>query len=238
MSEKTMLIIGGVGVVGYLAALAFGREDSQGKTGSYIGTSFVPDRQQQSFDDKALDNSSTGPVETYDPNKTAFDDKKLDQSVGGVNFLDSIIYGVKDLFSTTDLRRGERNNNPMNIKRTGDNWDGLAMDQTDPVFFTFKSAEYGIRAGAKILDRYMSVYGLRSVRGIISRWSPASENGSVVTNNYVDYVSKIMSVFPDSPIDNQDIPNLVDAIIRFENGRNIYTAYALNEGIRLSGVIS
>ena len=74
---------------------------------------------------------------------------------------------------TTKQPRGIRNNNPGNIRRNGDPWQGLAKDQTDREFFTFQSAVYGIRALARLLITYQDKYGLCTIEGIITRWAPA-----------------------------------------------------------------
>ena len=54
---------------------------------------------------------------------------------------------------TEKLPRGIRNKNPGNIK-LGTDWDGLADEQSDPVFCVFKEAVWGIRALVKILLTY------------------------------------------------------------------------------------
>lgn len=71
--------------------------------------------------------------------------------------------------------RGFRNNNPGNI-RHGEEWLGLAEEQTDPDFFQFVSVEYGIRAMFKILEIYREKYHLTTIDDIISRWAPPTEN--------------------------------------------------------------
>ena len=55
--------------------------------------------------------------------------------------------------------RGERNNNPGNI-RHGSKWQGLSAQQTDPSFCQFVSPEYGIRAIYKLLQTYQKKYEL------------------------------------------------------------------------------
>src|SRR5579872_14880 len=88
-----------------------------------------------------------------------------------------------------NLPRGIRNNNPGNIRRSIDKWQGLADPdhQTDPDFFIFQNPIYGIRAIARILITYQDKYGLQGVKGIISRWAPSSENK---TDAYVAAVVK------------------------------------------------
>ena len=66
--------------------------------------------------------------------------------------------------------RGIRNNNPGNIRKSKDPWQGLAERQTDAAFFTFKSGPYGIRALARILIAYQDKQKLRTIDGILHRW--------------------------------------------------------------------
>lgn len=88
---------------------------------------------------------------------------------------------------TTKQPRGIRNNNPGNIRRNGDPWQGLAKDQADREFFTFQSAVYGIRALARLLITYQDKYGLCTIEGIITRWAPAIENN---TASYIQAVAR------------------------------------------------
>src|SRR3990172_2078626 len=94
--------------------------------------------------------------------------------------------------------RGVRNNNPGNLRRTDDTWQGLSPRQPDNDFFTFKSAAYGIRALARTLIAYQDEHRLRTIRQIISRWAPASEND---TGAYIDAVAKSTGLDADRPLD-------------------------------------
>jgi len=82
--------------------------------------------------------------------------------------------------------RGIRNNNPGNIRRSDDQWRGLAADQTDADFFRFAEPRFGIRAMARILQVYQEHHGLRTIREIINRWAPSVENP---TGDYVTAVA-------------------------------------------------
>ena len=120
--------------------------------------------------------------------------------------------------SITSAVRGIRNRNPGNIRKNATKWQGLAAEQNDPAFFQFASMAYGVRAIAKILQTYQEAYGLDTVRKIINRWAPASEND---TGAYVSYVAGRMDVSADMPIDVNDegtMYNLIRAIIAQENG--------------------
>lgn len=96
------------------------------------------------------------------------------------------------------LPRGIRNNNPLNIRRSKDQWKGLAEAQTDRAFVQFKTLEYGWRAAFYLLTRtYYHKYRLYTIRTIIRRWAPSNEND---TNAYIANVSKLTGIDPDEPI--------------------------------------
>ena len=128
------------------------------------------------------------------------------------------------------LARGIRNKNPMNLRKTNIPWDGKTKG-TDKSFETFISAKYGIRAGAKVLLNYQSKYGLDTVNQIINRFAPPNEND---TNSYAVHVAKSLGVSPDEPISVQDnLFNLVSAIITHENGVNPYSDVTIQQGLAL-----
>ncbi len=49
--------------------------------------------------------------------------------------------------------RGIRNCNPLNIRRSKDQWKGMAEAQSDRAFVQFKSLEWGWRAAFYLLTR-------------------------------------------------------------------------------------
>ena len=79
--------------------------------------------------------------------------------------------------------RGLRNNNPLNIRRSTDRWDGAAETQTDKDFVQFQSMAYGYRAAWRILNTYYKKLKERkkhfTVENIIHRWAPPSENDTI-----------------------------------------------------------
>ena len=133
------------------------------------------------------------------------------------------------------LTRGERNNNPGNIDRTGDMWQGMSGDQSDPRFIVFTDPQYGIRAPAKILITYQTKYGCNTIRKIINRWAPPNENN---TQSYVNAVTAACGVSPDSdyPLNGINLPKVVTAIIEHENGRVSYSPEVIAAGISLAEV--
>ena len=96
------------------------------------------------------------------------------------------------------LPRGIRNNNPLNIRRSKDQWKGVSLTQNDPSFCQFESLEYGWRAAFYLLTRtYYHKYRLYTIRAIISKWAPPCENNSKA---YVENVSRLTGIDPDEPI--------------------------------------
>ena len=96
------------------------------------------------------------------------------------------------------LPRGIRNHNPLNIRRSKDQWKGMAEVQTDRAFVQFKSLEYGWRAAFVLLTRtYYHTYRLFTIRAIISRWAPPNENN---TKRYIENVSRFTGIGPDEPL--------------------------------------
>lgn len=94
--------------------------------------------------------------------------------------------------------RGLRNNNPLNIRRTSTQWQGLAPVQTDPDFCQFQTLEYGWRAAFRLLTQtYFTKYGLDSIRKIISRWAPSNENNTAA---YIAAVSRLTGIPPDESL--------------------------------------
>jgi len=121
--------------------------------------------------------------------------------------------------------RGIRNNNPMNLRRTRDQWLGLATQQTDPEYFQFIDLPHGLRAGGRVLLTYAERYGLRTVGGIVARYAPEHENP---TDAYIDNVARDLNVRPGTkaggyvdgdPIDvARRLRELMRSITKQENG--------------------
>ena len=122
--------------------------------------------------------------------------------------------------------RGIRNNNPLNIERTSDNWQGMAAVQTDSRFVNFVDPRWGYRAAARILQNYGAA-GIVTLEQIINRWAPPIENNS---RAYVESVSAKIGVEPDgSPWDR--LPELLAAMTVHENGSNPYSMELIREGV-------
>lgn len=116
--------------------------------------------------------------------------------------------------------RGVRNRNPGNLKWSSDNWQGL-VDRTfatDSTFCQFVEPVYGIRAMVRVLDNYRTKHGLHTVRDIIHRWAPPTENASDI---YAQAVAHDLGVSVGEYVDTADpdvMRSILGSIIRFENG--------------------
>jgi len=131
--------------------------------------------------------------------------------------------------------RGIRNHNPGNLNYVG---QAGATRETGPNgrFAVFQTAEEGLQALAHQLRLYAQ-RGINSVRAIISKFAPPSENN---TQAYISSVSKRLGVDSNTSLDLNDprvVQGLMDAIIRVENGKNPYSTeqIASASAVRASG---
>lgn len=141
--------------------------------------------------------------------------------------------------------RGIRNFNPGNIRHAkGTRWQGMSANQNDSAFVQFTGPQWGIRAIARTLITYQDKHALRTIRQIISRWAPPSENN---TESYIRQVAAHVGVAPDARIDVYDyriMRTLVEAIVRHENGPgplpegSWYGEGLINEGLHLAGIVA
>lgn len=117
-----------------------------------------------------------------------------------------------------ELPRGLRNNNPLNIRKNSDVFQGEVVPSRDTAFKQFKTMAYGYRAGFKILSNYFRVYRLTTIRQMVSRWAPENENN---TSAYVSLVASYSEIGPDDPLkfDREHMIPIVAGMSRVENGR-------------------
>lgn len=129
------------------------------------------------------------------------------------------------------MTRSERNNNPGNIRLTGDRWRGQVLPPPDRGFVTFKSPEWGYRALFVVLEGYMIRHGLVTIRGIIGRYAPPSENATAA---YIRSVCRATGWGPDDPLDpcGRVMQDLARAITLVESGKPA-DEKALREGYAL-----
>ena len=115
--------------------------------------------------------------------------------------------------------RGMRNNNLLNIRISTDKFQGEVQPSGDKDFKQFETAAYGYRAAFRILRTYINNYKCDTIRKIISRWAPKSENH---TENYIKTVSERSGIPADDPVyaDSREMMiRIVAAMSYVENGR-------------------
>ena len=75
----------------------------------------------------------------------------------------------------SELPRGLRNRNPGNIRRSAVRYKG-ETESDDAAFKTFASTAWGYRAMFVLLHTYRVRHRIATLRGMIARWAPPSEN--------------------------------------------------------------
>jgi hypothetical protein len=126
--------------------------------------------------------------------------------------------------------RGLRNNNPLNIRHSTDNFKG-EIKGLDKSFKTFSSMPYGYRAAFVTLTTYLS-RGWNTIEKIISKWAPPTEND---TEAYIANVEKWSGVPRNKELtatDGADYILIVAAMSFVENGQNADIS-AVKEGFNL-----
>jgi len=106
------------------------------------------------------------------------------------------------------LTRGQRNHNPLNIRRTKKKrlpFVGECFIMDDPEFLQFTEDFYGYRAAFKILHTYYYKHNRRTLRQIITRWAPPKEND---TKHYIATVAQKCMIDPDEEVNG----HLIDIV--------------------------
>lgn len=117
--------------------------------------------------------------------------------------------------------RGYRNNNPLNIRISSNNWKGEIKPSTDGSFCQFITMAHGFRAAMVCIRTYIRKYNLRTIEEIIGRWAPWGDG-----NNPTRYTQRVVNTWPDDfakntiiDYDNQEqMTKLVFAMAIVENG--------------------
>ena len=117
------------------------------------------------------------------------------------------------------MSRGIDNCNPGNIRRSRVRYLGEVQPSQDTHFKQFESMAWGYRAMFVLLDSYRKRYGLKTLREMLTRYAPPTENHTAL---YIESVCDMAGVKADTEIDTHSkrmmIP-IVAAMSRIENGR-------------------
>lgn len=134
-------------------------------------------------------------------------------------------------------------NNPFNIRRGSSHWLGSISNQGDQ-FESFDTLEHGIRAFFIILRTYSTKYGRNTIRSIITRFAPPSENN---VERYINYVCERTNMAPDDMLTSWlDYIPLAQSMALFESSSivpfvtlyNVWTYYHIeNKSFPSHGII-
>ncbi|WP_016957938.1 virion protein [Catenovulum agarivorans] len=115
------------------------------------------------------------------------------------------------------IPRSVRNNNPLNIRLSNNQWDGK-VSGNDSAFEKFETPVYGFRAAGKILINYQKLYGLTTIEQIINRWAPPSENE---TTSYINHVAAELGVNANTQLSltENTLAKLMHVMSTHETGR-------------------
>ena len=92
------------------------------------------------------------------------------------------------------MSRGLSNRNPGNIRQSAVRYKGEVRPSRDPAFKQFESMPWGYRAIFVLLDTYRIRHGLETIRDMISRWAPPSENHTEI---YIRAVADAVGIADD-----------------------------------------
>lgn len=132
------------------------------------------------------------------------------------------------------MSRGISNCNPGNIRHSKVFYRGEVQPSRDSSFKQFRSMAWGYRAMFVLLDTYRKRYGLNTIREMISRYAPPSENN---TEAYIAAICAWTGIAPDEELDTRsrrDMVPVVVAMSRVENGVAALRA-EVEEGFSLTG---
>lgn len=116
------------------------------------------------------------------------------------------------------MSRGLANCNPGNIRCSKVRYKGEVRPSRDQAFKQFESPAWGYRAIFVLLDTYRIRHGLDTVRDMVARWAPPSENH---TDVYIRAVAEAVGIPADRPLDTRDrmtMLRMTAAISYIENG--------------------
>lgn len=116
------------------------------------------------------------------------------------------------------MSRGLTNCNPGNIRQSKTHYKGERHPSRDSEFKEFESLAYGYRAMFVLLDTYSRRYGLCTIRQMLNRYAPPSEN---FTEGYIRFVSEKTGIAPDEIVNSRaarDMVPIVAAMSQIENG--------------------
>ncbi len=120
--------------------------------------------------------------------------------------------------SNSNLPRGLRNNNPLNMRIGESAFTGEIKPSADKSFRQFQTMAHGYRAAFRQMELYVG-RGNNTIEKIISAWAPPHENN---TQAYIALVVSHSGIAQDKPLvltSGEDFIKIVTAMSYVENGQ-------------------
>ncbi|MBP2159549.1 MULTISPECIES: hypothetical protein [Asticcacaulis] len=114
--------------------------------------------------------------------------------------------------------RADRNNNPGNLRDSGDRWQGMTGVDNGG-FVQFDTQDNGVRAARINLANQQRLHGINTIAGLVSKYAPPSDNND--TAGYIQSVAQMSGFQPNQPLDFNDPATqdkLLQAMFRVESG--------------------
>ena len=119
------------------------------------------------------------------------------------------------------IPRGLRNNNPLNLIRSGNRWKGKVASPSDNRFEQFTDIRYGIRAAFINMRTIIKRNNPCTLSRLIEVWAPSFEND---TQAYIKRVTEISGYKPETVLDGHNATQMIYvamAMAEVENGRKL-----------------
>lgn len=137
-----------------------------------------------------------------------------------------------------NLFHGERLHNPFNLEINKNiHWLGTTEPLLDPVFVSFMSDAFGLRAGFLNLKNQI-IEGFNTIAKLVPHYAPSADHNDVPA-----YI-KALCEYTKTNADDKIMPRVADmkalgkAIITHEQGRMIYSEDQIDAALQCAGIIA
>ena len=133
--------------------------------------------------------------------------------------------GVQTSAQSGNVPLGVRNNNPGNLR----SWGATPRDTGG--YAVFPTADAGLAATIQNLQAQQKLHGLNTIRGIISRWAPPSENNTAA---YISDMVKKTGFGADQPLNLNDartVAPMISGIVKHEGNSSGFSDDMINKAV-------
>jgi hypothetical protein len=116
-----------------------------------------------------------------------------------------------------------KNGNPLNIRDSKDNWQGMKGVDKNTNFVQFDNFNDGLRAGIKTIQTNRNKRKNNTIEKLIKRWAPESDGNN--TKEYIKTVAKEAGIPANEVIKDENMFDIIKAMIKVEGGRDALKYY-------------